>query len=197
MFWRDKTGAATITITESGLAKETTQISGNSKLEDIKTKLDAANVNLSDIEALLAAGNVNTADIEVLLAAVNVNLNDIETLLVATNTALGSETAAPPLGARINGWLQSLYALIPDGQAELTSRMRNAHPAAGYRLWHDTANALHIYVMEAPAAATAASTGFRGIRVTKDADGNPLGKVEVNPGGTLTFNNRTSDGGWS
>lgn len=81
--------------------------------------------------------------------------------------------------------------------AELTERMLNARPAPGYQLWHDVPDASFTYVLEAPAAAGATDTGFRGIRVTKDADGNPLGKVEVNTGGTLTFNNRTSDPGWS
>jgi hypothetical protein len=183
MFFRDRTGSATITISESGLAKETTQVSGNSKLEDIK--------------ALLTTVRDNADTVEALLTALGLYLDTVETVL-------GTETAAPPTGTRINGWLQSIYNTLsslltrtPDGQAELTARMLAKLPATGYRLWFDTANASHIYILEAPAANGAGTVGFLGIRVTKDADGNPLGKVQVNTSATLTFDNRTSDPGWA
>lgn len=67
-------------------------------------------------------------------------------------------------------------ANLPD--ATLTARMFQRAPAEGYSLWLDTADATYIYIAEAPTAATGSQTTFRGIRVTKDASGNPLGKVE-------------------
>lgn len=80
---------------------------------------------------------------------------------------------------------------------ELTARMKAFQPQAGWRIWLDTANASHIYVLEALASKVATDTGFQGIRVPKDADGNPLGKVQVNTSATLSFSTRTTDGGWS
>lgn len=78
----------------------------------------------------------------------------------------------------------------------LTERLMAKAPASGYALWLDTENANYLYILEAPSATLASATGFRGIRITMSVLGNPVGKVEVNTGATLTFDNRTTDGGW-
>lgn len=69
-------------------------------------------------------------------------------------------------------------------EPSLTGRLFSRNPAAGYALWLDTADATHIYIAEAPTASTGASTDFRGIRVPKDAGGNPVGKVQTATGFT-------------
>lgn len=79
----------------------------------------------------------------------------------------------------------------------LTERLLAKAPAAGYALWLDTADAAHTYILEAPAATGAGSTGFRGVRIPLDSAGNMVGKVQVNTSATLTFDNRTTDGGWA
>jgi hypothetical protein len=60
----------------------------------------------------------------------------------------------------------------------LTERMLAKAPTAGYALWLDTVDPTYIYVAEAPVADVGTSATFRGVRVTKDATGNPLGKVQ-------------------
>lgn len=61
----------------------------------------------------------------------------------------------------------------------LTERMFARAPQDGYSLWLDTADLTHIYIAEAPTTALGDALSFQGIRVTKDATGNPLGKVEI------------------
>lgn len=77
----------------------------------------------------------------------------------------------------------------------LASRMKANQPDVGYSIWLDLADTDYLYVLEAPDAAVAANTGFRGTRVPKTVTG-IVGKQQVNLGGTLTFNNRKTDGGW-
>lgn len=79
----------------------------------------------------------------------------------------------------------------------LTERLMAKAPATDYALWLDTEDASYLYILEAPVATLASETGFRGIRITVSASGNPVGKVEINTAGTLTFDNRTTDLGWS
>lgn len=83
--------------------------------------------------------------------------------------------------------------------SHLTHRLMppKPEPTDGYTVWMDTEDATHIYVLEAPAAANAGDTGFRGIRLPKSAGGGVVGKCEVNTSSTLTFVNRVSDPGWS
>lgn len=76
----------------------------------------------------------------------------------------------------------------------LTERMMNRAPADGYSLWLDVADPAYIYVAEAPTASTGASTNFRGVRIPKDAAGNPLGKVETS--GAFIWDTR-SNGTWA
>jgi hypothetical protein len=77
----------------------------------------------------------------------------------------------------------------------LTARMKAFQPASGYRIWGDTAGT-YAYLLEAPLAATSSSAGFRGIRMPIVA-GALVGKIEENAGGTLTFDNRATDTGWT
>lgn len=88
--------------------------------------------------------------------------------------------------------------VIAETQAvTLTGRLGERKPADGYRLWLDTEDAAHIYVLEAPEGSASGDAVFRGIRYPKTATGNLVGQIEENAGGTLTFDNRDSDGGWS
>lgn len=64
----------------------------------------------------------------------------------------------------------------------LAERMFARAPQSGYSLWLDTADATYIYIAEAPTADDGTATTFQGIRVTKDASGNPLGKVQTATG---------------
>ena len=72
----------------------------------------------------------------------------------------------------------------------LTERMMARAPQANYSLYLDTADATYIYIAEGPTADTAASATAQGIRVTKDASGNPLGRVEIATG--FAWNSRSS-----
>lgn len=66
----------------------------------------------------------------------------------------------------------------------LAERMFAKAPVAGYSLWLDTADPTYIYIAEAPLAAVGTDPSFTGIRVVKDASGNPLGKVQQASGFT-------------
>lgn len=79
----------------------------------------------------------------------------------------------------------------------LTTRMLAKEPQNGYSLWMDTGDINFIYILEAPSATGAGATGFQGIRMTKSATGSLVGKIQINTSATLTFNNRTTDPGWS
>lgn len=74
----------------------------------------------------------------------------------------------------------------------LTSRMFAKTPLDDYSLYLDTADVTYIYIAEGPTADTAASTTAQGIRVTKDALGNPLGRVSVATG--FAWNSRAAAG---
>lgn len=96
-----------------------------------------------------------------------------------------------------NSTADPVNVTVVGSEAQLTERMLAKAPASGYALWFDTADNSYLYTLEAPTDKTSSQTGFRGVRVTLDADGNPVGKVESNTAGTLTFDNRKTDGGWS
>lgn len=74
----------------------------------------------------------------------------------------------------------------------LVERMGVRAPASGYHLWLDVTSsaATYIYVCEAPDGAIATDNTFRGIRITLDASGNPLGAVQTCVG--FVWNNRAS-----
>lgn len=77
----------------------------------------------------------------------------------------------------------------------LVERMFVKAPQTGYNLWFDTADATYIYIAEAPIAANPATdTTYQGIRVTKDASGNPFGEVQQATG--FAWNNRAA-AGWA
>ncbi len=80
--------------------------------------------------------------------------------------------------------------------AELTERMRNDRPATGYRIWVEIDDPNHFYTLEAPAGSATGDAVFRGIRVAKSVSGSPSGEIQVNAGGTLSWDNKTTDGGW-
>lgn len=62
----------------------------------------------------------------------------------------------------------------------LTERMFAKAPQSGWSIWLDTADATYIYLAEAVSTETAGTAAtFQGIRVQKDAAGNPLGKVQT------------------
>lgn len=61
----------------------------------------------------------------------------------------------------------------------LTERMFAKAPQVGYSLYLDTADTTYIYLAEAPVGGT---TNAQGVRVTKDASGNPLGAVATATG---------------
>lgn len=76
-------------------------------------------------------------------------------------------------------------------ERSLTQRMFEKSPQTGSRLWLDTADASYIYIAEAPAGSDPASaTAWQGIRITKDANGNPLGGVLIAT--NFAWNNRSS-----
>lgn len=123
------------------------------------------------------------------VAAVKTAVDNMSTALQATTDQIEGYLDT------VEAKLQSLIDATP--ATNLTARMSARVPATGYALWFDTADTSHIYTLEAPVAATSTSTGFRGVRVTKDASGNPVGKVQTNESATLTFSNRATDPGWS
>lgn len=124
------------------------------------------------------------------------DLRDRQRLMISSGKApfIGAGTDAAVLAVVPADTDAGLVARLA---RSLTERMFAKAPAAGYSIWLDTADVSFIYTLEAPDAAAAGSTGFRGVRVTKDTLGNPVGKVQQNTAGTLTFTNRASDTGWA
>lgn len=76
----------------------------------------------------------------------------------------------------------TLAAILASTTRSLTERMLARAPSSGYSLFVDTADVAYIYVAEAPTADEPTVTSARGIRVIKDATGNPLGKVQIATG---------------
>lgn len=74
---------------------------------------------------------------------------------------------------------EALQTIVAQVERSLTDRMLAKAPQVGYQLWLDTADSTYIYIAEAPDGAVGTDTSFQGVRVAKDASGNPLGKVEV------------------
>lgn len=105
---------------------------------------------------------VHDATVAEALTTLSADVND-----VAAATSSGAATVAAAVAA------QAVSA------AELTQRMLAKTPAVGWRLWFDTANAAHLYIAEAEAGTDADTATFRGIRITLDTAGNPVGPVEV------------------
>lgn len=100
-------------------------------------------------------------------------------------------------GGVIRDKLDELIQKNEQGQVRtLVFRMKQFEAVTGYNMWTDTEDSDYIYVLEAPETATSTDTGFRGIRIPKGTTG-LIGKIEVNEGATLTFDNRKTDGGWS
>jgi hypothetical protein len=92
----------------------------------------------------------------------------------------------------LNDQGQQVYRQRVTVARTLTERMFARAPYSGYSLWLDTADATYIYISEAPTAAVSGDAAFRGVRVQKDALGNPLGKVQVAEG--FAWDSRSSVG---
>lgn len=86
--------------------------------------------------------------------------------------------------------LAAVLAAINTDRRTLTERMFAKAPASGKSLFLDTADLNYIYVAEAPTGDAATITSAQGIRVTKDATGNPLGKVQIATG--FAWNSRST-----
>lgn len=150
--------------------------------EDNQTqaKLDTAIVELQDIEADVVAvkGSIDAAEVA---------RNADATALQARADLLATEATLE----QIRNFLQA------EREAELTERMRNDRPATGYRIWVEIDDLNHFYTLEAPAGSSTGDAVFRGIRVAKSVSGSPSGEIQVNAGGTLSWDNKTTDGGWA
>lgn len=183
----DETGKVQPLPIEAGKVKTDATFTGTINLGDIRiqdhTTTDKAHVTTS--KELQITGAVTSVD-----------------LGAKADTTATTDTGTFSLISLVKRLLQRFNSGIVVGTVEITAtelvtRMLNKLLAVGYLPWLDTNNASFLYVLEAPAAAVATDTGFRGIRITKDGSGFPVGKVQVNSGGTLTFNNRSTDGGWA
>jgi hypothetical protein len=91
--------------------------------------------------------------------------------------------------------LDALGTIIANSSSRtLTERMLAKAPQAGYSLYLDTADSTYIYIAEGPTTDTAATATAQGVRVVKDANGNPLGRVEIAT--AFAWNNRSA-ASWS
>ena len=154
---------------------------------------------LTELATKLGEGGTVALDAATLAALESI------TATISGTTAISAESLPLPTGAATNAALETLHddlvALDVKVQAlrdrNLAERMMAKAPADDYRLWLDMSDANHLYILEAPSSNAAGDVGFRGVRVSLDADGNPVGIVEENTGGSLTFSNRTTDENWS
>lgn len=112
-----------------------------------------------------------------------------------TDTQLRA-SSVPVSGPLTNAQLRSLPVGVSLTRT-LTERMLAKQPASDtHRLWFDVADPSFIYTAEALAGSNPANDAvWRGIRVTLDADGTPVGAVQVGDG--FKWNDRSSFGGWA
>jgi hypothetical protein len=143
----------------------------------------------NEVSAQVTNEVATTVTNEVLAQVTNVVATTVTNEVLAEITNVVSAQVTNDVAAHITN-----EVLIARG---LVERMMAKAPATGYSLWLDTATTGYVYILEAPSAAGASDTGFRGLRITLDSSGNPAGKVQTNTGPTLTYNNRTTDGGWA
>lgn len=152
---------------------------------------------LTDAELRASEIGVADATARARLADILAQLDDATTdTVLSVLKALLTELAKQQTDALTDAELRAAAVDVAFVR-NLTDRMQAKSPADGYRLWFDTEDASHLYLLEAPAGTASNATGFRGIRITLGASGAPLGAVEVNKAGTLTFDNRTTDTGWA
>lgn len=112
----------------------------------------------------------------------------------------GAGAAASATALRIADGLQPGEARVVDGKLQveptpnrsLTERMLAKAPLVGYTLWLDTADPAAFYLAEAPTGNSPASPTFRGIRVPRNADGDPVGAVQTADG--FVWNDRATAG---
>lgn len=159
--------------------------------------LDAATLAALETINAVVSGTVAVSNFP---ASVEVS-NDVGNPLPVSGTVAISNFPAAPASTEISNDVGNPIPVsgtvaVTDDRT-LTERMFARAPVAGYSMWFDTADTSYIYSLEAPSGVAAGSTGFRGIRTPKDALGNPVGKVQINTAGTLTFTNRTTDAGWA
>lgn len=86
----------------------------------------------------------------------------------------------------------SLQVHLDHAAQQISTRLLAGIVQDGCKLWLDLQDPAHLYVLEAIVTASSSDADFIGIRVPRDL----VGPVEVNEGGTLSFDNRTTDGGW-
>lgn len=134
-------------------------------------------------EAIVARlGGDNRPEIEPVLAKLVKSLDTLDFRLKGLGSGGGgtafsgsldvSDRAERQLG-RVNLTGTAITASI---DRTLTERMFAKAPQANYSLYLDTADVTYIYIVEFPAGTV---TGGQGIRVVKDALGNPLGGVQT------------------
>lgn len=130
-------------------------IATHADLLSVATKLDTVNGHLVTIEGWVDGIEARLDDVKVKLDTLHADVDTVEPKL---QTLIDNDAVL--LGNR-------------------TYRMMNKIPLAGKNLWFDTADASFIYIAEALSTANPATdTVWDGIRITKDANGNPLGEVQ-------------------
>ncbi len=75
---------------------------------------------------------------------------------------------------------------------QIASRLLAGVVLDGHQLWFDLQDPAFLYLLEAPVGTLSDVADFVGIRLPR----NLVGRLSVNTGGTLSFDNRTTDGGW-
>lgn len=75
-------------------------------------------------------------------------------------------------------------SVVPSDIRTLAERMNAKAPATGYTLWLDVTSSdlTNIFIAEAPVGTSAGTANFRGVRISLDALGKPIGAVETATG---------------
>ena len=175
-----------------GLAQEVSLSAGSlAALENINATVSGT-VAVSNFPASVEVSNDTGSPLPVSgsVALDAATLAALETTTISGVVVVDNFPVAYPLP---QAQVDALTPVTPADLRTLTERMFAKAPVTGYALWLDTANVTHIYLAEAPVAADGTAATFRGIRVTKDATGNPLGKVQTLDG--FIWDNRAA-GTW-
>lgn len=168
--------------TPSGIAKEPTLQSVLSQLGSILTRLNATlSVAVSNFPSSFEVANDIGSPVPVSDGGSSLTVDG--SVVVAGVVAVSNPTANPETGLAKDITLTSgaQKTQVTDTRT-LTERMMARSPQANYSLYLDTADVTYIYIAEGPTADTAATTTAQGVRITKDALGNPLGRVQIATG---------------
>lgn len=132
----------------------------------------------------------NTAAVAKVLAEMSEQLKRLNKKLSAVASIGGGSGSTVEL-ARV---VDLLVAQIPE--STLTSRMKAGQPTLNYRIWSDLANTSHWYIAEGPKDSDGTGGTHRGVRISLDADGKPVGEWQENIG--FIWNDRApGQAGWS